>query len=153
MFFFDRFQWCIISLLISDSFFFSNRITLGLSSATWVLPASHLLMAQTLMPPCSSPLLFFSPHSNLVISWQQPLRPHHHHLLLLHHPHYLLGSQSLLLAILLPDTQSASLCSSSRGIFSSPHHRYVCFSIFLHESLSLKISLNFKELVLKFWWN
>ena len=121
VFFFDKIGLCMESLLISDLSLFS-RTTLGLSLATWVLPASHQQMVLTLMPPCSSPLLFFSPHSSLVISWQQPL--HHRHRRRRHLLPYRLGSQSLLRAIL----PLVILCSSSRGIFSSPLHRYIAFS-------------------------
>lgn len=129
---------------------FFSRITLVLSSATWVLPASHLMLL-THMPPCSSLLLFFSLHSSPVISWQQHPR---HILLLLHHHlchlHLLpshLRSQSLLLAILPRVILSASLCSSSRDTFSSPHHRCVAFTSFLMGS-SLRINFLFKDLIL-----
>lgn len=114
---------------------FFSRTTLGLSLATWVLPASHQQMVLTLMPPCSSPLLFFSPHSSLVISWQQPLRRRRHRHLL----PYRLRSQSLLRATLPLVILSASQCSSSRGTFSSPLHRYIAFS-----------SSNFRELDFNF---
>lgn len=135
------------------TFPFFNRTTLGLSLATWVLPASHLQMVLTLMPPCSSPLLFFSLHSSLVISWRQPLHHHHHHRLLLLLLPYLLGSQSLLLAILPLVILSASLCSSSRDIFSSPHHRYIGLSSFLsHGVLSFKISFNVRPCIFNFTW-
>ena len=130
------------------TFLFFSRIPLGLSLAIWVLPASHLQMVLTLMPPCSSPLLFFSPHSSLVISWRQLLRHHHHLRLLLLLLPYHLGSQSQLLAILPLVILSASLCSSSRGLFSSPLHRYIAFSSFLSPgSLSFRITFNFRELI------
>lgn len=122
---------------------FVSRTTLGLSLATWVLPASHLQMVLILTPPCSSPLLFFSPHSSLVISWQQPLHHRRHRLLLRYH----LGSQSLLLAILPLVILSASLCSSSKDIFNSPLHRYIGFSSFLScGSLSFKIDHTFMKI-------
>ena len=57
-------------------------------------------------------------YSSLVTSRQQP---HHHHRLLFLPYH--LGSKSLLLAILPLVILSASLCSSSKDIFSSPLHR------------------------------
>ena len=100
---------------------FFSRTTLGLSSATWVLPASHQQMGLTLMPPCSSLRLFFSPRSRLVTSWLQPLRPRRRR-------PYRLGSQSLLLAILPLVILSASQRSSSRDTSSSPLHRYIDFS-------------------------
>lgn len=145
--------WKAYWFLTFPLFFLFSRTTLGLSLATWVLPASHLQRVLTLMPPCSSPLLFFSPHSSLVISWRQPLhrRRRHHHLLPL--PCHL-GSQSLLLAMLPLAILSASLCFSSRDIFSNPHHRYVTFSPFnLRELTFISHGENLWECMYKQSWS